>query len=122
MYRGMIMVVSVLVSLSCTGYQNGSAAPMEHSGQELERSEEAECRANMQRIASEQVIFYAIHGFFAETQEELGLAGLHCPSCGTEYILRTDGQHYAVLCPLPQKPSHGNVVDGVASWPPEPRW
>lgn len=106
--------LSLLVS--CSSGSDQSSAPLE-PGLSFDTGTETEvCRANMSTIAAQQTIFYAMNGFYASSLEELGLSGMVCPSCETGYIVRGDSSDFTVNCPLPFEPTHGWVINGVASW------
>ena len=80
------------------------------------------CHANMRAIASECMIYYVNNSTFPADLEALGepFSEMTCPECGLLYELKGDEEHFALNCPLPQLPNHGSIVDGVASWPPDP--
>ncbi len=78
--------------------------------------EQNACRANMRTIASQAVIFYAYNERYPRDQEEMGMSGVVCPTCGEEYEIIGGGDYFYVGCPMPFSPDHGNIDNGVASW------
>lgn len=74
------------------------------------------CRANMQTIASQAVIFFATHDRFPNTQEEIEMAGVVCPACGQEYVLIGSETEFYVGCSMPTDPNHGNIDNFIPSW------
>jgi hypothetical protein len=81
------------------------------------------CRSSMRVISSMCVIYYANHGFYPETVEDLGppYSGLRCPQCLDEpfiYYSYSQGQEFYIECPLPGGENHGFIDNGMASWSP----
>ncbi len=74
------------------------------------------CRANMRTIASQCVIFYALNSRYPNSMEEIGMAGVVCPTCGFDYILIGDVKKFYVGCPMPSFDNHGFIDNGIASW------
>lgn len=74
------------------------------------------CRANMRTIASQAVIFFATNDRFPTTLEEIGMAGVVCPTCNFTYQLIGTETEFYVGCPLPYDPTHGFIDGGVTSW------
>lgn len=109
-----------LVAFSCTDTQDVAVSPTEPDLLQSQRDNAEACHDLMQFICSEQAIFYAENGWYASSLEELELSGLTCPECELEYILEGDTKTFAIHCPLPSDPTHGSVIDGVATWPPDP--
>lgn len=78
-----------------------------------------QCRANMNALATEQALYRAAHGCWADSVALLDeLAGrkvpLLCPSCSRGYEMSVDESGYAIECPSDDP--HGAVVNGVPSW------
>lgn len=78
------------------------------------------CHQNMITIASECIIYYALHNTYPESLYDLGTpyGSLTCPQCQSPYIYQGDQQTFFIWCPLPSQPTHGGIVDGIATWPP----
>ena len=74
------------------------------------------CRANMRLIAGQETIYFAGNNCYTSSLEDLGLAGMFCFECKLTYILTATDSTYAVYCPSPLDPNHGNIIDGVPSW------
>ncbi|MCD4708067.1 MAG: hypothetical protein K8S62_10060 [Candidatus Sabulitectum sp.] len=83
-------------------------------------NEENACRATMRTIASQAVIFFAYHDRYPNNLEEMGMAGVVCPSCEFTYIISpvdaSGNPSFSVWCPLPFDPNHGCIIDGIVSW------
>jgi len=78
------------------------------------------CHSNMLTIASQEVIYFASCGHYTENLEDLELSGLTCPECGEEYFLDIgEGDYFYIECPIPHVLNHGNIHNGVPSWPPD---
>lgn len=78
-----------------------------------------QCRANMNTLATEQALYRATYGCWADSVDLLdGLAGrtepLLCPSCSKGYEMSVDESGYTVECP--SENPHGAVVNGTPSW------
>lgn len=82
-------------------------------------NEESDCRQNMVTIASQATIFYAYHSRYPNNLEELGMAGVECPTCGLAYELIGTETEFYVGCPMPTDPNHGFIDNGTPSWPDE---
>jgi len=78
------------------------------------------CRANMRTIASQAVIFFASNNHYPNSLKEIGMEGVFCPACGSEYQLIGTETEFFVGCPMPQLPNHGNIENGIPSWHEEP--
>lgn len=78
------------------------------------------CHQNMRTIASQCVIYYAMNGTYPENLCDLGTpyGSLMCPECQSLYIYLGDQNTFTIACPLPSNPTHGYIIDGIASWPP----
>ena len=74
------------------------------------------CRANMRTIAGQETIYFAGNSTYTSSLEDLGMAGCCCAECGLEYYLTATVSTYAIYCPSPLDPNHGNIVDGIPSW------
>lgn len=120
MKRFSIAIISLvaLISFSCTDNDQTASSPLEPDPLGDSHDFVSICRANMRSISSQQVLYFAVHERYATTLEQLELSGLQCPECGLEYLLEADAYSFNVYCPLPEEPTHGSVIDGVASWPP----
>lgn len=112
------VVLLVLFAFSCTDTGETTVSPLEPEVLQS-RSDYAEaCQDNMRFIGSQQVIFYAMNGWYASSLEELGLSGFTCPECELEYIVEGDSKTFFVHCPLPSDPTHGSIINGEVTWPP----
>ncbi|MFO7625929.1 MAG: hypothetical protein R6V62_01565 [Candidatus Fermentibacteraceae bacterium] len=78
------------------------------------------CQTNMVTIASQCVIYYAMYGTYPGDLYDLGTpyGSLTCPQCQSLYIYQGDQNTFSIACPLPSNPTHGWIVDGLASWRP----
>lgn len=110
--------VLMLTGFSCTTAPDSVLSPVEPVAVSDSRGHEDECHGNMHALATQQAIYYALNGCYASTLEELGFYSLTCPECGLEYLLEGDERTFSIHCPLPSDPTHGSVVDGVATWTP----
>lgn len=114
-----ILLLAVLLS-SCQ--DQGVTAPALPEGIKGEKTPDftEACHENMCSIASECVIYYAMHGTYPGNLSDLGTpyGSLTCPQCQSPYIYQGDQQTFSIWCPLPSQPTHGGIVDGIASWPP----
>ena len=84
------------------------------------------CHDNMTSLASACAMFYGYENRYPEELSELGTSGIYefwdnpCPGCGELYNYSTDLYvTYTIQCPMPSDPTHGYVIDGVCSWPPD---
>ena len=84
------------------------------------------CHGNMTSLSSACAIFYATYNQYPEELSELGTSGIYsdwddpCPACGELYNYSTDlYSTFTIQCPMPTDPTHGYVIDGVCSWPPD---
>ena len=84
------------------------------------------CHSNMTSLASACAMFYGAENRYPEELSELGTSGIYefwdnpCPACGELYNYSTDLYvTYTIHCPMPTDPTHGYVIDGVCSWPPD---
>lgn len=110
--------VLMLTGFACTAAPDSVLSPVEPMATSDGSRYADECHGNMYAVAMQQCIYYAVNGSFASTLEELGFYGLSCPECGLEYLMEGDERTYFIHCPLPSDPTHGSVVDGVATWTP----
>ncbi len=110
--------VLILTGLACTATPDSVLSPVEPTPSSDSKNFEEECHENMRVIGEQQVIYYAYNGFFASSLEELGLSGTVCPECGLEYLMEGNERTFSIRCPLPSDPTHGSIVDGVATWTP----
>jgi len=86
---------------------------------DTERAGVEDCRANMMLAATAEAMHYATFDEYTDSFSELAHhadVDSLCPACGNGYVLRAEGDHYAIRCTCPTDPEHGSVVDGVASW------
>jgi hypothetical protein len=76
------------------------------------------CHKYMITIASQCVIYYAIHGIYPENLYDFHtvLGNLKCPECQSLYIYQGDQHSFSITCPLSSDPNHGHIVDGISSW------
>jgi hypothetical protein len=110
--------VLMLTGFSCTTAPDSVVSPVEPEITPDAMNFEEECHENMRVIGGQQAIYFAMNGCYASSMEELGLAGISCPECGLEYLLEGDERTYSIHCPLPSDPTHGSIVDGMATWTP----
>lgn len=99
------------MSYNCVQDSNGSWIVDEIENDSSSIAYENACRANMRTIASQEVIFYAEHGYYTESLHDLSLQGVECYEHG-EYRITVDGDHVTISCPG----NHGSIADGVCSW------
>ena len=85
------------------------------------------CHDNMGNLSTAIHMFFGMNNRYPDSIGELEmidpkLCSLKCPSCSMLYLydLSSSGEVWTVTCPLPVKPNHSNVVNGVSSWPPDP--
>jgi hypothetical protein len=108
----LLLAVSVLAAMTAGG-----------CGSRLrEASEQRQCRANMNQLATEEAQFFQANGRWAELHE-LELRAhrtdpLLCPSCSGLYRVTLAGSSYRIDCPCDR---HGFVQDGNQSWATEER-
>lgn len=105
-----------LIAFACTDNNDTTVFPMEPEALNSFPGSVSECRANMRTIASQQIIYFATNSRYANTLEELGMAGTTCPGCGLEYIIEGTECDYSIHCPLPSDPTHGSIINGVPTW------
>ena len=76
------------------------------------------CRANMRTITSQNVIYFAQNNRYASTIALLGMGNVRCPSVavGTGYTWTGTISTFSITCPNTNPSSHGNIINGVASW------
>ncbi len=73
------------------------------------------CRANIRTIASQDAIYHAQTGAYAATVTALDMEAVRCANAtGAVYLVDGTTETFSVTCAA--APSHGNIVDGVASW------
>lgn len=112
-------LILLILSTACTTTGDDITAP---TGTDLLNSGKGqgdhldECRANMRTIASQCVIFYAGNGRYPSTMEEIGMAGVVCPSCDLTYQLVGTKTEFYVGCPIPLEITHGFIDNGTVSW------
>ena len=111
-------ILIALIAFSCTDSDDNTVSPVEPELLGNIDSNAQACRANMRTIASQQVIYFATHDRYAATLEELGMAGITCPECGLEYVIEATECDCSIHCPLPTEPTHGSIINGVATWGP----
>ena len=114
-----ILLLTALLSSCTTGGVTDPAMPEGQKDGKDPGYTEA-CHQNMTSIASECVIYYAMHGTYPGTLYDLGTpyGSLTCPQCQSLYIYQGDQQTFSIACPLPSHPTPGLIVDGMVSWPP----
>ena len=113
------LLFSLILSTGCTTSGDDITSPAIPSLQNTNSNFEShvyECRENMRTITSQAVIFFAQNGHYPSTLEEMGLAGIVCPTHGNEYLLICTELEFYIECGLPQLPNHGNIENGVPSW------
>ena len=118
------VAVLFILSAACTTSDDNLTAPALPTGMSGENSFDTntrQCHTNMRTLAGQAVIFYAENSRYPRDQEEMGMSGIVCPECGEEYEIIGGGDHFYIECPLPFSPNHGNIDDGVPSWPEEPQ-
>ncbi len=73
------------------------------------------CRANIRTISSQDAIYHAQNGSYAATVTALEMEAVRCANAtGTVYTVAGTTETFSVTCPAGD--SHGNIVNGVASW------
>lgn len=83
------------------------------------------CRSNMRSLASACAMYYGMYSCYPDSIEDLQeffsipVDSIHCPVNG-EYIFSGDDENYCIACPSNETLSHGNIVNGTVSWPPDP--
>jgi hypothetical protein len=107
-----LLTLSVLASVTATG-----------CGSRLrEASEERQCRANMNQLATEEAQFFQANNRWGELFELERMVRrdepLLCPSGGGLYTITLTGSSYRIDCPCGR---HGFVQDGNQSWAAEER-
>ncbi len=107
-----LLALSVLAAASATG-----------CGSRLrEASEERQCRANMNQLATEEAQFFQANNRWGELFELERMVRrddpLLCPSGGGLYRVTLTESSYRIECPCGQ---HGSVQDGNQSWADEER-
>ena len=105
-----------LIAFSCTDNDRTTVSPVEPELLGNMDNFTSACRANMRTIASQQIIYFASHEHYAATLEELGMAGVTCPQCGLDYFMEANESDFSIHCPLPSDPTHGSIIDGMATW------
>ena len=122
MTRLSIVCVLLLVALFTGCSETGVTSPIlpdhgEHANFRVDFTEA--CRANMRSIAGQCVIHFASHGAYPDEIQELGepWADMVCPQCENEYLFQSAEGTFSLGCPLPSRPTHREIIDGVASWP-----
>ncbi len=96
--------------------------PSGGSGQawpEQPQHDQDHCRSHMRSIATGEAMFFGQFNRYG-TMDELIAQGflpyLTCPGCGFDYMLEIGCETFALSCPMPVYPTHGSIVDGIASW------
>jgi len=122
MRRYAVCCILLLTALFSSCSEQGVTAPALPNGQKdgNDPGHAEACHQNMTTIASQCVIYYAMHGTYPENLYDLGTpyGSLTCPQCQSLYIYQGDQQTFSIWCPLPSQPTHGCIVDGIVSWPP----
>jgi len=113
--------VLMLTGFACTAAPDSVLSPVEPMASSDGSRYADECHGNMYAVAMQQCIYYAVNGSFASTLEELGFYSLTCRECNLEYLMEGDERTFSIRCPLPSDPTHGSIVDGVATWTPGPQ-
>ena len=114
---GLILLV---LSVACTSNGDDITSPAVPGPMEKGNGFDSttdECRTNMITLVGQAVIFYGENSRYPRDQEEMGMAGVVCPACQEEYDIIGIEDYFYIECPLPFSPDHGNIDDGVASWP-----
>ena len=83
------------------------------------------CHEHLVSLGVAQSMHYGMYNEYADNIEDLQqffsipVDSIHCPVNG-EYIFTVDDENYCIACPSNVIPSHGNILNGVVSWPPDP--
>ena len=118
-FLAVMFLISLVLSAGCTTSSDDITSPPIPSLQNTEDNitgDIYECRANMRTIAGQMVVFFATNNYYPNTMEEIGMAGVVCPTHGNEYLLIGTESEFYIECGLPQLPNHGNIDNGVPSW------
>lgn len=114
-----VFLVILILSSGCTTSGDNITSPVLPSLQNSENninSDTYKCRAIMRTIAGQATIFFAVNNYYPSSLEEIGMAGVVCPTHNDEYVLIGTESEYYIECGLTQLPNHGNIDNGVPSW------
>ena len=76
------------------------------------------CRANMNALATDLIVFFSLHGEWPEDLSEIDdfaqrRRPLVCPMSGEEYLYDLSDSGYVISCPCGE---HGCIIMGRPSW------
>lgn len=88
------------------------------TGDNCEERQKMQCRANMNTLASDLVLYHSLNGDWADDQSILDECAhrpfpLECPACGETYCIEIGEWGYRISCPCGL---HGYVEMGKVSW------
>ncbi|MCK4504538.1 MAG: hypothetical protein KAW14_02885 [Candidatus Aegiribacteria sp.] len=122
-----ILLIPFIVMTACVDTGQSVTQPVTgHSSNwhDGKNSEEI-CHEYLVSLGVAQSMYYGMYNEFADNIEDLQqffpypVDSIYCPVNG-EYIFTVDDENYCIACPSNQMMSHGNILNGVVSWPPDP--
>lgn len=122
-----ILLIPIIVMTACVDSGQSVMQPVSGHGSGWRGSGDSEdiCHKYLVSLGVAQSMYYGMYNEFADNIDDLQeflqipVDSIHCPVNG-EYIFSCNDDYYCIACPSNETLSHGNIINGVVSWPPDP--
>ncbi len=122
-----ILLIPFIVMTACVDSGQSVMQPVSGHSSSWHDTGDSEdlCHKYLVSLGVAQAMHYGMYNEYADNIEDLQeffsipVDSMHCPVNG-EYIFSCDDDNYCIACPSNEMMSHGNIINGIVSWPPDP--